>query len=121
MAGRVAAAGHSCSTVAFCSLEELSIPRTTPVSPRVGCAHPLRTPVILCAQQLLALAPLSLGMLPLGPCTSLLAQCRTSPCRQTAATSDVTSSSVVPTGRPRAVVCGEVLCSLLSTCVEEQL
>lgn len=82
LAGRVAAVGLSCPTVACYSLEGLSVPGATPVSPCVGCPRSLCTPVILCAEQLLALTllPCPLGILPLGPCRSLLlAQCRACP------------------------------------------
>lgn len=69
--------------------------------------------------------PFPLGCSCWFPCRSLLlAQCRALPCRQPADTSvapAVTSGSVTPTRRPRGVALGEVLCSLLLTCMEEQL
>ena len=61
LTGRAAAAGLSCLTIACHSLEGLCVPRATPVSPCVGCAHRLCTPVILCVEQLLALTPPSLS------------------------------------------------------------
>lgn len=60
LAGRVAAVGLSCLPIACHFLEGLYVPRATPVSPCIQCAHPLCNPVIPCVEQLLALTPCSL-------------------------------------------------------------
>lgn len=121
LAGRAVAVGLSCLIVACHSLEGLYVPRATRMSPCIGCAHLLCTPVILCAEQLLALTPPSLSPrdVPAGFHVRSLfpAECSTSPCRQPAATGNVTSGSVMLTRRPCGVAHGEVVCSLLSACM----